>query len=142
MNWTTRYGYDDIFDYPEYFRVYMNTHNGTSTLDALEEKFLIVDGWDFVQSVGLTAFVNELPVTPAPTLSPTVAQSISTESPTAPPIEGNAGLATMATASVMESPSEMPSRELVRHQPRRSMSQSGNPSPTARWSAPSGSGKA
>ena len=60
MNWTTRYGYDDIFGYPEYFRVYMNTYNGTSTLTALEEKCIMVDGWNFVQGVGLTAFVNEL----------------------------------------------------------------------------------
>jgi len=84
MNYSTHYGHEIIYEYPEYFRSYMNSGGGNVTLNTFYDVIDVPD-WSYLQLVGPTVFHNF-------TLSPTYAsmppsaapsRAISSLSPTA-----------------------------------------------------------
>ena len=73
MNYSTRYGHEIIYEYPEYFRSYMNSGGDNVTLNTFYDVIDVPD-WSYLQLVGPTVFHNF-------TLSPTYASM----PPSAPP---------------------------------------------------------
>ncbi|KAL9182880.1 hypothetical protein ACHAXT_004159 [Thalassiosira profunda] len=84
MLWTSRYGYDEIYEYPELFKVYMDSNMG-DVLESLRETLSITGDVIFIEEVGTTASVDvsSLMYPPTPTPGTMGVLFVETEKPTA-----------------------------------------------------------
>mmetsp|Transcript_5745 Transcript_5745/g.13075 ORF Transcript_5745/g.13075 Transcript_5745/m.13075 type:complete len:695 (-) Transcript_5745:199-2283(-) len=101
MNYTSRYGHTEIYDYPQDFLDYMN-ENATVTHDLLLKSFSdIVPGEVYIQTVGDTVSAN---VTGLTTANPT---------PTPANLENNVMPTANPSAMISMPPSSMPSNRVT-----------------------------